>query len=298
MATATELTITTGRTHYGGDPQSNERILSRETRVSVTWRLGEDEQDLTLMTSSLADEAERTLDAACQAAGNSPRARDSQAGQDNPPDNRQEPCGPEGHPPSANTNGFRAGNESGVVSLNGLSRRLAETPPNGSGASTPPTNSRSAPVNGDVPNENGDAPSDSGSSSGSYPNVRETAAPVAAASCASTSRSTRQTRTAGRRQRTATTMRQAVSPGASAMSSSPGGEGCGTAQRITPPQRLAIRALCSRLDVEDLELKLLLDERFGKRELEELSKEEAGALLVALQRGEWEDEAEQPVLAN
>ena len=61
MATATELTLTLGRTVYSGDPDSDERIQARETRVSVTWSLNEDEQDLALTASVLAEEAERAL---------------------------------------------------------------------------------------------------------------------------------------------------------------------------------------------------------------------------------------------
>ena len=68
MATATEMTLTLGRTVYGGDPseeaQSDERIEGRETRMSVTWRLTEDEQNLPLMASLLAEEAVRALGAA------------------------------------------------------------------------------------------------------------------------------------------------------------------------------------------------------------------------------------------
>ncbi len=65
MATATEMTLALGRTVYGGDQSgkagSDERIEGRETRLSVTWRLTEEEQDLTLMASVLAEEAERAL---------------------------------------------------------------------------------------------------------------------------------------------------------------------------------------------------------------------------------------------
>lgn len=65
MATATEMTLALGRTVYGGDQSgeidSDEKIEGRETRLSVTWRLTEEEQDLTLMVSVLAEEAERAL---------------------------------------------------------------------------------------------------------------------------------------------------------------------------------------------------------------------------------------------
>ena len=65
MAIATEMTLALGRTVYGGDPsgddESDERIEGREVRISVTWRLTDREQDLTVMTSALAEEAERAL---------------------------------------------------------------------------------------------------------------------------------------------------------------------------------------------------------------------------------------------
>jgi len=65
MATATEMTLALGRTVYGGDQSgeadSGERIEGRETRLSVTWRLSDEEQDLTLMASVLAEEVERAL---------------------------------------------------------------------------------------------------------------------------------------------------------------------------------------------------------------------------------------------
>ncbi len=65
MATATEMTLALGRTVYGGDQSGEagggEKIEGRETRLSVTWRLTDDEQDLTLMASVLAEEAERAL---------------------------------------------------------------------------------------------------------------------------------------------------------------------------------------------------------------------------------------------
>ena len=65
MATVTEMTLALGRTVYGadqsGEADSDEKIEGRETRLSVTWRLTEEEQDLTLMASILGEEAERAL---------------------------------------------------------------------------------------------------------------------------------------------------------------------------------------------------------------------------------------------
>ena len=72
MATVTEMTLALGRTVYGGDQSgeegSDEKIEGRETRLSVTWRLTDEEQDLTLMASVLAEEAERALGQAVRTA--------------------------------------------------------------------------------------------------------------------------------------------------------------------------------------------------------------------------------------
>jgi len=78
MATATEMTLALGRTVYGGDhsgeADSGEKIEGRETRLSVTWRLTEEEQDLTLVASVLAEEAERALKQAERALKQADRA--------------------------------------------------------------------------------------------------------------------------------------------------------------------------------------------------------------------------------
>lgn len=252
MAHATELTITMGRAHHSGDPQSDgcisqdahgKKTYSREARVSVTWRLGEDEQDLALMTSVLGEEAERALDAACRAA----RGRREEPCQ-------EEPCGREvTYSPSANGSA---------------------------------TNSAAATASPAQPQHNGNHGSGpNGSGSVPYATGR-----TVAASNPSGSHSPGSTRAASRRKRSAVAAPPTVPP-------PPSGDGISAPQQITAPQRLAIRALCHRLEVQEMDLKLLLDERFGKQGIEDLSKEEAGALLVALQRGEWE-EADQPAFAN
>lgn len=70
MATAVEMTIALGRTLYGA-PQSNtdntsenETIEGCETRVSVTWRLAESEQNLPLTASLLAEKTVQVLETA------------------------------------------------------------------------------------------------------------------------------------------------------------------------------------------------------------------------------------------
>lgn len=262
MAHATELTVTTGRTHYCGDPQNSERILSREVRVSVTYRLEPGDPDVPLLAAVKAAEAERALDAACRAA----QAR------------CQEPREQEGDPPPVSANGSSATNVAAAPPQPGQAQPHCQPHPNGSG------NDKSGHYGGNTY-----------SGPGSYPHGQAPAASQTPAPHASVPPRARPTRTAARSKRGATPGSAAAVPSVSAP---PAGDGIGSPQQITPPQRLAIRSLCARLEVQDLELKLLLDERFGKRNLEDLNKQEAGALLIALQRGEWEDEAGQPAFAN
>ena len=70
MATATEMTIALGRTLYGA-PQGNsdgtienDTIEGCETRVSVTWRLSESDQNLPLTASLLAEKTVQVLETA------------------------------------------------------------------------------------------------------------------------------------------------------------------------------------------------------------------------------------------
>ena len=70
MATAVEMTIALGRTLYGAphgnteDTIENETIEGCETRVSVTWRLSENEQNLPLTASLLAENTVQVLETA------------------------------------------------------------------------------------------------------------------------------------------------------------------------------------------------------------------------------------------
>ena len=226
MATTTELTLALGRTAYGGDPEDDEKIQSREVRVSLTWRLTEDEQDLPLTVSVLAEEAQRALDQADRVVQRATPA--SQA------------------TPSFQTNG---GAGSGYV------------PP-----TPPPANSH------DQTFGNGNGQSGSGVTAPRYGGY---AAPQ-------------------RKTETQTTGTPSGAPAPVADRPYPGARH----QPITAPQRLAIRSLCARQEVSDTELTRLLDQRFGKRRLEDLSKTDAAALLEALQRGAWEDETETRVFAN
>ena len=57
---------------------------------------------------------------------------------------------------------------------------------------------------------------------------------------------------------------------------------------ITKTQKLAIQPMLGRLGLNDHEVRVLLDEQFGKKTLEALTREEGHRLLQALQQGEWE----------
>ena len=57
---------------------------------------------------------------------------------------------------------------------------------------------------------------------------------------------------------------------------------------ITKTQKLAIQPMLTRLSLNDHEVRALLDEQFGKKTLEALTREEGHQLLQALQRDEWE----------
>lgn len=67
MVTAVEMTITLGRTLYGapqGNTDSDDTTEGSETRVSVTWRLTESEQNLPLTASLLAEKTVQVLETA------------------------------------------------------------------------------------------------------------------------------------------------------------------------------------------------------------------------------------------
>ena len=72
MATAVEMTIALGRTLYGApdlhaerdETENSETIEGCETRVSVTWRLTEGEQNLPLTASLLAEKTVQVLETA------------------------------------------------------------------------------------------------------------------------------------------------------------------------------------------------------------------------------------------
>ena len=59
---------------------------------------------------------------------------------------------------------------------------------------------------------------------------------------------------------------------------------------ITAPQRRAIEALAGRAQITDEELRRRMQARFGKSEVEDLTKRQASMLLAELQRSEREHE--------
>lgn len=242
MATATEMTLALGRTVYGGDQSgeidSGEKIVGRETRLSVTWRLTDEEQDLTLMASVLAEEAERalkqaerTLKQADRTVRNGPSPEQScNIGTLPPPSNEPNPAADtEGisterqTTTGASMESAHAGNGNGHSSEHGRQPASSHSP---AGQATPHQNG------GKVPTANG--------SSG---------------------------------------YRAYVPP-------------------ITKPQQLAIQSHCTRHGVADWELRRLLWEMFGKKEPRELSKDQAGELLTALQREILSSATESSTYAN
>jgi len=64
MICPTEMTIATGTTVYAGGPDSDERIVSREVRVSVTYRIDERETNVADLAFAKAAEVERARQAA------------------------------------------------------------------------------------------------------------------------------------------------------------------------------------------------------------------------------------------
>lgn len=67
MIYPTEMTVATGTTVYAADPASDERLVSREVRVSVTYRIDEEEvTDVAALARAKAAEVEGARLAACE----------------------------------------------------------------------------------------------------------------------------------------------------------------------------------------------------------------------------------------
>jgi hypothetical protein len=251
MATATEMTLALGRTVYGGDQSGEtgggERIEGRETRLSVTWRLTEEEQDLTLMASVLAEEAERALKQAERALKQAERAL-KQADRTVRKGSSPEQSGNMETVQSGNietvpplSNGPNPATDTGGVSTErqtttGTSTECAHAG-NGNGHSSEHSRqpaSSCSPAGQATPHQNG----------GKAPTAK----------------------------------------GPAANGSSTGSSGYPAyVPPITKPQQLAIQSHCTRHGVADWELRRLLWEMFSKKEPRELNKAQAGELLTALQ---------------
>lgn len=231
MAVATEMTIALGRTVYGGDQSgetdSDERIEGHETRLSVTWRLTEEEQDLTQMASVLAEEAERALRQADRT--------------------------------------VRKGEN--LVESSSVERRPDDTSePKSEAAAEQREPTTDVPMGGaHTGNGNGHSPEPKRQPVSSYPPAAQ-ATPYQNGCKAPTANG---------------------SSGYSAY-----------VPPITKPQQLAIQSHCTRHGVADWELRRLLWEMFGKKEPRELSKDQAGELLTALQRDTLSGKAENSAYTN
>lgn len=276
MAMATELTLTLGRTVYSGDPDSDERVQARETRVSVTWSLNEDEQDLTLTASILAEEAERAL-----AQVGHPRLPASC--ENRRPDAVEPPHRSNGHtetavrgvPASSGSNGYNASGHSSAGHGHTGNGHQANT----ATASPQPLSSQSLSVETTTPAYGGYIPPRAGTQSGT-----------------GTGKSEGASNGTDTRPQTAPTPPDKAQPAtkteslakASATKQSP----------ITRAQCLAVHSHCTRRGIAQWEMLRLVAEHFGKHNLEDLNKAQGGELLNMLQQAEHEQRSGNPDYAN
>lgn len=303
MATATELTLTLGRTVYSGDPDSDERLQAREARVSVTWSLGEDEQDLTLTTSALAEETERALARLVQprkagscenpvpsalqkqgANGHGTNGRSAASTNSIPAGNGSTGNGSNGYPSHSHPgNGNGYGNENGYGngrSHQPNSKQAGPEASNGTAATaSPETTSEEATTpryGGYIPPRAGNGHSGStgnGTSPGSAAQgQRPSPASAKAPSVARTQSAATQT----------VAVTQSVTK----------------AQAITRAQCLAVHSHCTRRGIAQWEMLRMVAEHFGKSNLEDLDKSQGGELLTMLQQAEHEQKSGNPDYAN
>lgn len=282
MATATELTLTLGRTVYSGDPDSDERIQAREARVSVTWSLGEDEQDLTLTTSALAEEAEQALTqmvqprkvAPCESAvpsalqkqgmnGQGANGRSATVAGSSSVGNSSTGNGSNGypahsHPGNGNGRGHQAGPEAG-------SGRAATA-----SSETTPEEATTPRYGGYIPPRAGNGHSGSTGSATSAGSAAQSQSPSPASAKAAS---------------VAKTQSVAIQSAAKA-------------QAITRAQCLAVHSHCTRRGIAQWEMLRLVAERFGKSNLEDLDKNQGGELLTMLQQAEHDQKSSNPEYAN
>ena len=135
MATAVEMTIGLGRTLYGAphdDTIGEDVIEGCETRVSVTWRLSESEQNLPLTASLLAEKTVQVLETAdrtIRCKGEQPTAG-TQVPTRNPPAlPASTPLTNGANPPPASSGAASPGSIAGVngASGNGIASRSYTT---------------------------------------------------------------------------------------------------------------------------------------------------------------------------
>ncbi len=281
MATATELTLTLGKTVYSGDPDSDERLQAREARVSVTWSLGKDEQDLTLTTSALAEEAERALAQMVQPRQNA-SCENTTLSENTVPSVLQKQ-GTNGQSAATVGNGSTGNGSNGCHPGNGYGNGRSHQPNSkqagpeaGSGrtaTASPETTSEEATTpryGGYIPPRGGNGHS---GSTGNGPS------PGSAAQSQSPSPASAKAPSVGKAQSAAT---QPVAK----------------AQAITRAQCLAVHSHCTRRGIAQWELLRLVAEHFGKHNLEDLDKNQGGGLLTMLQQAEHEQKSGNPDYAN
>lgn len=275
MATATELTLTLGRTVYSGDPDSDERLQAREARVSVTWSLGEDEQDLALTTSALAEEAEQALAqmvqprkaAPCENTVSSIPQKQDMNGQDMNGKNAV-------NGGSSSTGNGSNGYPTHSHPSNGNGRNHQAKPEAGSGRAAT-ASPEAASEETTTPRYGGYIPPRAGNGhSGSTGSATSAGSATQSPSSAST-----KAPSVARTQSAAT---QSVTK----------------AQAITRAQCLAVHSHCTRRGIAQWEMLRLVAEHFGKSNLEDLDKNQGGELLTMLQQAEHEQKSGNPDYAN
>jgi len=320
MATATELTLTLGRTVYSGDPDSDERVQAREARVSVTWSLGEDEQDLTLTTSALAEEAERALaqmvqprqNASCENTlpsvpqkqgmnGQGANGRSATAANSTPAGNGSTGNGSNGYPTHSHPAHSHPGNGNGYGNGRGQQANSKQAGPEaGSGraaTASPETTSEEATTpryGGYIPPRAGNGHSSSTGSPTSIDIAAQSQSP-SPASAKAQSAATQSAATQSAATQSAATQSAATQ---SAATQSAATQSAAKAQAITRAQCLAVHSHCNRRGIAQWEMLRLVAEHFGKHNLEDLDKNQGGELLNMLQQAEHEQKSGNPDYAN
>ena len=293
MATATELTLTLGRTVYSGDPDSDERLQAREARVSVTWSLGEDEQDLALTTSALAEEAEQALAQMVQ-----PRIA---VPYENPVPSALQKQGMNGQGANGRSataaNSISAGNGSTGNGSNGYPTH--SHPGNGNGygngrnhqANPETASGRAATTSPETTSEEATTPR-----YGGY--IPPRAGNGHSGSTGSATNAGGAAQSAGSAAQSQIPSPASAKAASVARTQSAATQSIAKAQAITRAQCLAVHSHCTRRGIAQWELLRLVAEHFGKRNLEDLDKNQGGELLNMLQQAEHEQKSGNPKYAN